>query len=786
MSKSIKLWYEEPAREWTEALPLGNGRIGAMAFSIPDRDVFMLNEDSLWSGYPRDGNVSDAHLHYPKAVELIMDEKYKEASDFIEDHLLGKYSEAYMPLGNLKLDFLDIDKDKVTNYKRSLSLNDALLRTEFEHEGIRYEREAFISYPDQSMVIRLRADKDNSINCKIYFDSPLKHEIGSENKSLYLDGICPSHSKPNYIQSDNPIVYEEDDTKKGISYRALAILDNRSGIISEDGGGLLLEGADELVIKLFTRTSFNGFDKHPHLEGKDYKANLDKDILKIKGLSYDELLLRHLDDYRKLYNRVELDLGPDKLNSIPTDKRLEDFQISQDDKGLYELIFQYGRYLMIAGSRRGSQPLNLQGIWNKELRPPWSSNYTLNINTEMNYWPAEKCNLSELHEPLFDLIDDLRVTGSRTAKIHYGARGFTAHHNTDLWRLSNPVGDLNRGTAGYAYWPLAAGWLCQHLYEHYEYSLDEEFLSDRAYPAIREAAIFFLDTLVKDDRGYYIMAPTTSPENAFIHGGESVKVSKTATMTIAIIKEVFSNLIKISDILGLEDDIIDEVRDKHNRLYPYELGSKGQLLEWEEEFDEPEPHHRHISHIYPLFPGYDINMLDTPKLAEGCRRSLELRGDDGTGWSLGWKINTWARLHDGDRALKLLKRQLNYVKSDDTNYSTGGGTYKNFFDAHPPFQIDGNFGATSGIAEIFLQSYDDRILILPALPREFKDGSVKGLRAKGDISTDISFKDGKLESLKIFTGSSKAVSIRLYYRDKSLAMTLEKGKIYEIDGSSFK
>lgn len=781
----MRLWYDRPAEEWVEALPLGNGRIGAMLFSNPDRDVIMLNEDTLWSGYPRDTNVADAAIHYPKALALIKENRYKEAEEYIEDHMLGQYTQSYMPLGDLRLDFPVINRESVTDYYRELSLDTAIVTTSFLHQGVCYKREAFISHPDQCMVIRLSADKPQSISFSASFDSQLKSIVTTGDNTIFLDGICPSHAEPNYRGSDNPIVYEEEDHKKGIRFRAAAILENDGGKVFARDHSIQVEAANSVVIKLCIRTSFNGFDKQPYLEGKDYIRDCHDDHMRIQSQAFDDLKVRHIDDYQELYNRVVLDLDADNKDDIPTDRRLEMFQETQDDKGLYELIFQYGRYLLIASSREGTQPANLQGIWNKELQPPWSSNYTLNINTEMNYWPAEICNLSELHEPLFRLIDELRVTGAKTAKLHYGARGFTAHHNTDLWRLSNPVGDFGRGTAGYAFWPMAAGWLCHHLFEHYEYTLDKEFLKYKAYPAIRDAALFYIDMLSEDENGYLVMSPTTSPENAFIYEGEVRKVSKTATMTIAIVKEVFSNFLKCCEALSIEDELIPAIKDRIPRLYPYKIGSKGQLLEWEEEFGEPEPHHRHISHIYPLHPGTEITQLDTPELAEACRRSLDLRGDDGTGWSLGWKINTWARLHDGNRALKLLKRQLRYVSERNTNYTDGGGTYANLFDAHPPFQIDGNFGACAGIAELFLQSYDDKVLILPALPDEFANGRIKGLCAKGGIVTDITFRNGRLVKMDFYTRSEESRRVTFVYRGKSLQMGIVKGENYTVKEHMF-
>ncbi len=786
MDKPLRLWYQQPANKWVEALPIGNGRIGAMMFSIPDQDVIMLNEDTLWSGYPRDTNVTDAAKYFPKAIELVMQKKYKETQEFIEDHMLGPFTQSYMPLGDLKLDFHDIDSKEVTEYKRELNLGNATATTEFVHKSIQFRREAFISHPDQCMVIKLSASNPSSINFTVSFDSKLRYEVSAEENILTVDGICPSHVDPNYVNSPNPVIYEEEDDKKGIQFRKILVIENQGGSIETDGKNITVKSADSVVMKICIRSSFNGFDKQPFVEGRDYKGDIEKDYSNVKDKSYDLLKTRHVEDYQALYNRVELDLGEDTNYDLPTDKRLLLFQKTQDDMGLYNLLFQYGRYLLIASSRKGTQAANLQGIWNQDLRPPWSSNYTININTEMNYWPAEICNLSELHEPLFQLIEELRVTGARTAKVHYNAGGFVAHHNTDIWRLSNPVGDFGRNTAGYAFWPLGAGWLCQHLFEHYEYSLDKEFLKDTAYPAIKDAARFFLDTLVEDEEtGYLMMAPSTSPENAFLYDGEVSKVSKTATMTIAIIKEVFNNYLKCCQIIGIEEDMIEEVSSKLPKLFPYKIGSKGQLLEWEEEFEEPEPHHRHISHVYPFHPGFEITLLDTPELAEGVKQTLLLRGDDGTGWSLGWKVGVWARLHDGNHALKLLKRQLRLVDESNIHYSGGGGSYLNLLGAHPPFQIDGNFGTTAGIAELFLQSYDDKVLILPALPDEFANGRIKGLCAKGRIVTDIVFKDGQLDRMEFFTEAEDKRRVTFIYKGKSLQLDIVKGQKYVIDKSMF-
>ncbi|GLX68450.1 glycoside hydrolase family 95 protein [Paenibacillus glycanilyticus] len=781
-SKPTKLWYQEPVNEWVEALPLGNGRIGAMIYSQSDQDIIMLNEDTLWSGYPKDTNVPGASKYYYKAMELVNQKKYKEGQELIEDQMLGPFTQSYMPLGNLKLTFNNINKSLVSDYYRDLNLDSAISTTSFVHQGVCYTREAFISAVDQSMVIKLSADQPQSISFHMTMDSQLQYSVLAQDNKVILDGLCPSHVDPNYVDSLNPIIYEADDRKKGIAFRTIASVDPIGGIVTTTENGIEVAMANSVVIKVCIRTSFNGFNKLPYLEGQDYQLNCEIDWQHVRLQSYDELKQKHVVDYQSLYNRVDIHLGEDIYYDIPTNERLKRFGETQDDKGLYTLIFQYGRYLLIASSREGTTPANLQGIWNKELRAPWSSNYTVNINTQMNYWPAEITNLSELHRPLFDLIEVLKETGSVTAQTHYDAGGFTSHHNVDIWGHSSPVGNKSRNTAGYAFWPMSAGWLCQHLYEHYEYSLDNTFLQETAYPIMKKAAQFYIDLLVQDEDGYLMLSPSTSPENAFIYEGQKSNVAKTCTMTMAIVKEIFINCIQSSKLLSMDVAFANLLQEKVDRLYPYQIGSKGQLLEWNEEFEEAEPDHRHISHLYPLHPGHEISVTDTPELAAACRTSLNLRGDDGTGWSLGWKINAWARLHDGNRALKLLKRQLQYVHTDETNYLDGGGTYPNLFDAHPPFQIDGNFGACAGIAEMFLQSNNHKVWLLPALPDEFENGYVKGLRAKDGLLVDIHFNEGKLTKALFTATADQLIKCTIIYKNSSTSVQLNKGEIFTLEG----
>ena len=745
MSNKHRLWYRAPAGAWTEALPIGNGRIGAMVFGGTSQERISLNEDSLWSGYPRDTNVPGAAAHYRAAQQMVQAGRLLEAQRFIEDTMLGPYSQSYLPLCDLLFDFGELGD--VSDFERSLSLDEAISSVRFTENGVRHVRECFVSQPEQVMYLRLSASEPGRISFAMRYDSKLRHEVCvRDGDTIELRGVAPRFVQPDYIEDDDPILYGETDAERGMRYLALCKAEAKGG--SKDAGDdcIRVSGADEVVLKFVTRTSFNGFDVHPYLNGKDEEALCRADLAACSQ-DYATARTRHIADHAALYHRSSIDLRDDRYDDQPTDVRLRTFAGSQqDDRGLVELMFRYGRYLIIAASRPGSEPTNLQGIWNHHLRAPWSANYTVNINTQMNYWPAEVVGLPELCRPLFDMIADLQVTGARTAKIHYGARGFVSHHNVDLWRLSNPVGNMGRGTAGYAFWPMSFGWLCGHLFEHYQYTRDEAFLRDEALRAIRGAARFFLDIMIRDEEGHLAVSPATSPENAFYFEGEHCNVARAATMSNAIVREVFENYLAALDILGIDEEMAAEVRDALPDIAPFRIGSKGQLLEWDGEYEEVEPEHRHASHMYALHPSRQISPTKTPALAEACRQTLRLRGDEGTGWSLGWKINIWAHLHDGDHALKLIKRQLQLVESvEPLDYLAGGGTYANLFDAHPPFQIDGNYGTCSGIAEMFLQSNGDSLRLLPALPGEWRSGSIEGLRAHGGLKVSLWFEEGALQ-----------------------------------------
>lgn len=780
-NNNLKLWYDKAAEKWVEALPLGNGKLGAMIFGGITHERIALNEDTLWSGVPVKEEKGDLES-LDKARQLIFKGEYLQAENLINKNLLGYWTQSYEPMGNLYLDFKN--SKNYSDYKRELDLNTAKATVNYKIDDAEYIRSAFISAPHNTMVLKLNASKNGKLNFNIHLDSLLRFKTKTvDNNCIELKGKAPISILPSYVQGDNPIIYDESG-KQGMEFKILVNVSLKNGRCTSENGVISVEDSNDVTIKVVSDTSFNGFRNESGTNGKDVDKLCNDELNNILDKTYEEMYRIHKNEYQNLFKRVDLCIDSVDKCKISTDKRIENIKNGDKDLGIYNLYFQYGRYLLISSSRFGTEPANLQGIWNEDLCPAWSSNYTTNINVEMNYWLSEVCNLSECHDPLFKMIRELSKNGEDTAKKRYNCSGWTAHHNSDLWRQSA----LAKGSSEWAMWPMAGAWLCSHLWEHYDFTRDKEFLYEY-YPVMKGAAEFMLDFLVPDENGHLVTCPSISPENNFLALNESKKcsVSYASTMDMSIIRNLFENCIKSIDILKIDYDFKEKLEKSLEKLYPYKISKDGYLQEWLEDFDEYEKGHRHLSHLFGLYPGHEVTEARCKEIYDACRVSLERRlsqGGGSTGWSAAWVINLFARLKDGNSAYKYLKVLLSEF------------TLSNLFNICPPFQIDGNFGGTAGIAEMLIQSHEGYINLLPAIPDEWDKGYVKGLKARGSFEVDIYWEDKKITSASIKSNRDGKYKIKLpknieiKSRDRDVRFEesngiveflAEKGELYNIN-----
>ena len=756
-----KLWYNQPARAFEESLPIGNGKLGALIYGGATTDSLYLNDITLWTGSPVNPNEGgNAYQWIPRIREALFKEDYKTA-DSLQHYVQGYNSEFYQPLGLLQIK--DNNKGKATQYYRELSLDNSIAQVSYLRNGVKYTKEYFASHPDKLIAIKLSASQKGCINSDISLTSLIPHKVKASDQQLTMTG---------HVMGDEA---------NSIHYCTILQVKHNDGKIWTSDSTLHLNGVSEAIIYLVNETSYNGFDKHPVKEGAPYIEKVTDEAWHLANFTYDEFKKRHIADYKALFNRVNFQLGNARYdNKRTTAEQLLAYTDQQENNPYLEMLyFQYGRYLLISSSRTEGVPANLQGLWAPMLYSPWRGNYTVNINLEENYWPAEVANLSELTAPVDGLVKGLATTGRHNAQHFYGInKGWCTGHNTDAWAMSNPVGTGNESPQ-WSNWALGGAWLVQTLWDHYDYTRNTEYLRQTAYPLMKGAADFLLEWLIPDPHNpsQLITAPCTSPEADYITDkGYRGSTSYGGTADLAIIRELFKNTIKGAKVLGIDTDYQQQLQSALDRLRPYHIGKRGNLMEWYHDWDDQDWHHRHQSHLLGLYPFHQISVDKTPELAAASTKTLEIKGDNSTGWSTGWRINLWARLHRADKAYLLFRKLLTYVSPDSFNDQThrSGGTYPNLFDAHPPFQIDGNFGGTAGICEMLMQSDGETMYLLPALPQEWKTGEIKGIKARGNYEISLSWKNGKVSKATIT--SKNAGCLNIHYNGKQQLVCFKAGE----------
>ena len=759
-----KLWYNKPAYAFEESLPLGNGKLGALVYGGANNDSIQLNDITLWTGVPVNPNEGgEAYKWIPKIREALFKEDYKTA-DSLQHYVQGHNSEFYQPLGMINIK--DCNQGEFTDYYRELSLDNSLATVRYRRNGIQYTKEYFASHPDKMIAIKLSASQKRAINSDISLTSLIPHQVKASRGQLTMTG---------HVLGDEA---------NSTHYCAMLQVKNTDGKVWASDSVLHLKDVSEAIIYLINETSYNGFDKHPVKEGAPYIENIADDAWHLANFTYDEFKQRHIADYKKLFDRVSLSLKGAKFDATrPTDRQLLAYSDNHESNPyLEQLYFQYGRYLLISSSRTKGVPANLQGLWAPALYSPWRGNYTININLEENYWPAEVTNLPELVAPVDGLVEGMSVTGRHNAQHFYGIdKGWCAGHNTDAWAMSNPVGTGNESPQ-WSNWAMGGAWLVETLWDHYDYTRDTEYLRTTAYPLMKGAADFLLAWLIPNPHNpnELITAPCTSPEADYITDkGYRGSSFYGGTADLAIIRELFKNTIKGAKALGIDSDYQQQLQAALNRLRPYHIGKRGNLLEWYHDWDDQDWHHRHQSHLLGLYPFHQISVNKTPELAAAATKTLEIKGDNSTGWSTGWRINLWARLHRADKAYQIYRKLLTYVSPEvykDSKHRSGG-TYPNLFDAHPPFQIDGNFGGTAGVCEMLMQCDGETMDLLPALPQEWKAGKMKGLKARGNYGVSLAWNNGKMTRASITSKNGGNLTINYNGKQKVLSFKAGETKI---------